>query len=84
MAEKLDGLNDRGDLLNTEPSDPPEDPIMMTPLQQKLELLKKGVGVESAFDTDSREPKDEIATMRKNAGMSPAMLHKASDDTDVD
>jgi hypothetical protein len=86
LADKLDGLNDIDDLLNTAPSDPQVQPVMITPLQQKLELLKKGVGVESEFDTDS-ESKDEIATIRKNAGLAgvnQAIIQIASDDTEAD
>jgi hypothetical protein len=47
----------------------------MPPNQQKLELLKKGVGVESEYDSD-----DELTAIKKNAGISPAVVHIASDD----
>ena len=52
-----------------------DQPPMMTPNQQKLELLKKGVGVESEFDND-----DELDAVKRNAGISPAVVHIASDD----
>ena len=45
----------------------------MSPNQQKLELLKKGVGVESEFDDEST---DEVDDIRKNAGV----IHAAADD----
>jgi hypothetical protein len=51
---------------------------MIPPLQQKIELLKKAVGVESEFDNQ-----DEMVVLRKNAGM-PAMIHMASDDEPLD
>ena len=47
----------------------------MPPNQQKLELLEKGVGVESEYDSD-----DELTAIKKNAGISPAVVHIASDD----
>ena len=55
--------------------DAEDQPVMMTPNQQKLELLKKGVGVESEFDNDN-----ELDAIKKNAGISPAVVHIASDD----
>lgn len=51
---------------------------MIPPLQQKIELLKKAVGVDNEFDNQ-----DEITALRKNAGM-PAVIHIASDDTPLD
>ena len=50
---------------------------MMTPNQQKLELLKKGVGVESEFDDESS---NELTAIKKNAGINPAVIHAAADD----
>ena len=56
------------------------DPKMIPPLQQKLELLKKSVGVESEYDEhdcgcedececDEAEPEDELDVIRRIAGI---------------
>ena len=52
------------------------------PLQQKIELLKKGVGVESEFDGETADSADntELDAIKRNAGISPAVIHVASDD----
>ena len=56
----------------------------MPPLQQKIELLKKGVGVASAFDQDGNGVPDELDAIKKNAGINPAVIHIASDDEPLD
>ena len=60
---------------------------MVSPLQQKMELLKKAVGVDSIFDGGRDDPEDEISIMRKNAGMPAPMAvvqSVASDDEPLD
>ena len=86
MAELLRQLADRLDQIetgkdagvlgknNAEPSDAEK---FIPPLQQKLELLKKGVGVESEYDDEGDA---ELNAIKKNAGISPAVIHVASDD----
>jgi hypothetical protein len=54
------------------------------PLQQKLELLKKAVGVQSAFDQDGNGVPDELDAIKKNAGINPAVVQIASDDEPLD
>jgi hypothetical protein len=56
---------------------------MVPPLQQKMELLKKAVGVDSVFDTDS-EP-DELEVIKSLAGMNPgaAAAFTAGEDNDI-
>jgi hypothetical protein len=54
------------------------------PLQAKLELLKKGVGVQSAYDKDGNGVPDELETLRKNAGINPVVVHAAADDEPLD
>lgn len=54
------------------------------PLQQKLELLKKAVGVQSAYDQDSNGVPDELDAIKKNAGINPAVVQIASDDEPLD
>ena len=51
-----------------------EQPLMTPPQTQKLELLKKAVGVESAYD------EDEIAVLKRRAGINPATLDSLADD----
>ena len=71
-----------------EPTPEPELDKMVPPLQQKMELLKKAVGVPSEFDDVGDDsdcgcgegPEDEISIMRRNAGMNPVVVSAASDD----
>lgn len=60
--------------------------IMVPPLQQKIELLKKVAGVDSTFDNadDSEEPEDELAIIKRNAGIHPIVSMMTSDDTDIE
>ena len=84
LADKLDSIDGPSAAATTEPeqsADVQDQPAMMSPLQQKLELLKKGVGVKSEFDDEGNT---ELDAIKKNAGIGPAVLHKASDDTDAD
>jgi hypothetical protein len=41
--------------------------IMVPPLQQKIELMKKSAGVTSAYDEDPEE--DELAILKRQAGI---------------
>lgn len=52
-------------------------PKMLNPQQAKLELLKKGVGVESEYDNESDA---ELGAIKRNAGISPAVIQIAADD----
>lgn len=81
LADKLDRLEfgKDADILDQNKAEPSNDDKFIPPLQQKLELLKKGVGVESEFDDDG-ESDSEINAIKKNAGISPAVVHVASDD----
>ena len=54
---------------------------MVPPLQQKMELLKKAVGVDSIYDTD--EP-DELAILKQNAGIRPEVTFAAASDLEDD
>lgn len=66
------------DVDNTDHTD---DSVMLAPLQQKLELLKKSVGVPNAFDDEAG---DELDQLKKNAGVPIAAVHIASDDEPLD
>ena len=82
LADKLDGIEGPNGAApqqtqQTTAVGSEEQVMMMTPNQQKLELLKKGVGVESEFDD---EGSNELDAIKKNAGINPAVIHAASDD----
>ena len=55
---------------------------MIPPLQQKLELLKKSVGVDSVFDSDSDENNHEELDENKKLTGIQTVIH--ADDTDLD
>lgn len=77
LADRLDSIDQGNDnVLSQNTAEPEADSKFIPPLQQKLELLKKGVGVESEYDDDDAE----LNTIKKNAGISPAVIHLASDD----
>ena len=74
------------------PVQPPQDPfpedghtstetggVMVPPLQQKMELLKKVAGIDSVYDQPESE--DELAVIKRNAGI-PMMVQVASEDND--
>jgi hypothetical protein len=50
------------------------------PLQAKIELLKKAVDVDSIYDQGG----DELAQMKKHAGINPAALDALGDDEPLD
>lgn len=79
LADKLDSIEtDKPAMLDPRSAEPSDDDKFMPPNQQKLELLKKGVGVESEYDDDCET--DELDAVKRNAGISPAVIHVASDD----
>ena len=82
LADKLDGIEGPNSAApqqtqQTTNGGSEQQPVFMAPNQQKLELLKKGVGVESEFDD---EGSNELDAIKKNAGINPAVIHAASDD----
>jgi hypothetical protein len=50
------------------------------PLQAKIELLKKAVDVDSIYDQGG----DELAQMKKMAGINPAIADEAASDEPLD
>jgi hypothetical protein len=56
-----------------------EQPKMVPPLQAKLEILKKSEGMPNVYDGEGR---NELAMIKKNAGLTAAQ-HEASEDNDV-
>lgn len=78
LADRLDRIEiGNVDVLDNQKAEPSTDPVMMSPNQQKIELLKKGVGVDSEFDNEGDA---ELDAVKRNAGVSPSIVHIASDD----
>lgn len=73
-----------------------DDKDMVPPLQLKLELLKRAVGVNNIYDGDRAdetnddpqvgEDRDELEIIKKNAGIAPqaVVISAASDDDPFD
>jgi hypothetical protein len=55
----------------------------MPPLQQKLELLKKGVGVANAFDQHGETAPDELDDIKRLTGIDAVMQQEAAEDNDI-
>jgi hypothetical protein len=55
----------------------------VAPLQQKIELLKKAVGVDSIYDEPCDTESDEMDIMKRNAGINSTAIHIASEDNDI-
>jgi hypothetical protein len=77
LDKKAGDITSGGDTNNhLQPVQPPEtelddNPIMVPPLQQKHELLKKVAGVDNAYDqeADSQEQSNDLNRMKKMAGI---------------
>lgn len=54
--------------------------VMIPPLQQKLEILKKTAGMDNAFDDDSS---DELDDIKKLTGVKAVIQHVAGEDNDI-
>jgi len=64
-------------------TDHTDDAVMIAPLQQKIELLKKSVGVPSAFDGEEQDQPDELELMKRNAGVPAVAIQLAGEDNDI-
>jgi hypothetical protein len=86
LANKLDGIESgqqsQGQLepAGELPQGDTDSSVMVAPLQQKLELLKKAAGVPSVFDTQGG---DELADIKKLTGINAVMQHEAGEDNDI-
>ncbi len=90
LADKLDsiesgngtpkqtGLNPVGEV----PGGDTDSNKMIPPLQAKLEILKKSEGIPNVYDEQGRGT-DELAAIKKNAGLTAAQ-HEAADDEPLD
>jgi hypothetical protein len=68
-------------------TDNTETSTFVAPLQAKLELLKKSLGMDNAYDNnaDSEEPCDstedaDLALIKQRAGIPVAITHEMADD----
>ena len=92
LADKLDSIEQGSELGQrstqrlepVEPKDPEsnDSPVMVPPLQAKLEILKKSEGIPNVYDDEGDEDDAELAVIKKNAGLTAAQ-HEASEDNDV-
>jgi hypothetical protein len=57
-----------------------DNPVMIPPLQQKLEILKKATGINNAFDNQGS---DELDDIKKLTGIKAVVQHVAGEDNDI-
>jgi hypothetical protein len=76
----------RAELHNVEVdnTDHTDQTVMVTPLQQKLELLKKAAGVGSVYDDECAGEEDELDALRKNAGIKAVVVDTLADGNDIE
>lgn len=94
MLDKHEGSDISGDNMGKEASDFQHDVddgaesgdkeveltgVMIPPLQQKLEILKKSVGMDNAMDGGS----DELDDIKKLTGIQAVVQHIAGEDNDI-
>jgi hypothetical protein len=87
IDQKMGNSNDaeqqnRLDPVEVEKPQDEQQPKMIPPLQAKLEILKKSEGLPNVYDDGSSEGPDELAAIKKNAGLT-AVQHEASEDNDI-
>jgi hypothetical protein len=61
--------------------DNPEFNTMVSPLQQKMELIKKHSGIDNIYD-NTDEKSDELDQLKKNAGLPQKPNQLAGDEND--
>jgi hypothetical protein len=61
-----------------------DDPVMVPPLQAKLEILKKSEGMPNVYDDESNDEQngDELVMLKQRAGLSPCQ-QEAAEDNDI-
>ena len=88
LADKLDGIEGGNQESTTQhltavKLDKPaetEAEVMIPPLQQKLEILKKSAGMDNALDVDSN---NELEDIKKLTGLKAVVGHVAGEDNDI-
>jgi hypothetical protein len=105
LADLIDSHSDEGQVerpVNTVPhaelepvevdnTEGGEASTMIPPLQAKLELLKKSVGVDNVYDREDCDcgcdpcecSPDELDTIKKHAGIPVIAQHEAAEDNDI-
>lgn len=68
------------DVDNTDHTD---DGVMIPPLQQKQELLKKAAGVESFYDDPASTEQDPLDVLKQNAGLSMVIQDIGGEENDI-
>jgi len=84
QSEPVTGLEP----VDVDHTDNTEAPTMVPPLQAKLELLKKSVGVDNIYDKQDCDcgcdpcecGPDELELIKSRAGVTAAAVHEMSDD----
>ena len=71
----------RLDVVQVDEPELDDNPVMVPPLQAKLEILKKSEGMPNVYDGEGKGD-DELAAIKKNAGLTAAQ-HEASEDNDI-
>lgn len=95
LADRLEDIeiNDSASQQVSEPEEEQETPLdtMVPPLQQKLELLKRSVGIDNVFDgspVDKTEDHGgkELEIIKRHAGINPdaTIITALSDDEPLD
>lgn len=66
-----------------EDGQPDETTVFVSPLQQKLELLKKSVGVDNIYDNpEEQSADDELEQIKKLSGLSTVIQQMSNDPAD--
>lgn len=84
LADKMDriesGSGNDDMAVGAQPVDDTEpEPTMISPLQQKLEILKKTAGIDSFYDDET----DELDRIKKLTGIKAVIQHEADDDEPI-
>lgn len=61
-------------------TDGAESSKFVPPLQAKLEILKKSVGLDNVYGGEEKQEVDELSRMKQMAGLSPAQQEAADDE----
>jgi len=61
-------------------TDGAESSKFVPPLQAKLEILKKSVGMDNVYDREGNQEVDELSRMKQMAGLKPAQQEAADDE----
>lgn len=89
IIDKASSGNEQGQLTSVsgvEKSESDQQPVMVPPLQAKLEILKKSEGLPNVYDNkdsnESEQGEDELSSIKKNAGLTAAQ-QESSEDNDI-